>query len=411
MQNISQNLHGKTLLSSAPYGAPMATGSASMGILDGEAPRTAVSRGSARSHGRRGGGVARHASSRRNHRCPSTAGQAQRSNITSISMWLVPGNSRCPSTCTTRQFPLSIRSCVSRFRALNPQLTYTIRPMDRSSSPVQSIRTSCSPEHSDAGDWLRCPARTDPSASAPPPPPGCIGRERTSEAAPEAVRQAVGGACQSGWGPLLSVTHAIWTLLNIDEKGGQSRGFARGCPGGLGHDGGRRWGRAGERRTTATASPRRTQRPDTRRCASRSEWDGGTWAAAAEGGQRARRASAEHRPEAEPWPTKWTRATPSSEGPGSRGPGPGVRGGGGSGAARQHHRARAGPSAPLGDCVPGQSTGALRTALRAPALGMGPLRWGALYPPLFGGRSAPPASPCPATVPLTPSANGIRNRQ
>ena len=35
------------------------------------------------------------------------------------------------------------------------------------------------------------------------------GQERASEAAPEAVRQAVGGGCQSGWGRLLSVTNAI----------------------------------------------------------------------------------------------------------------------------------------------------------------------------------------------------------
>ena len=42
----------------------------------------------------------------------------------------------------------------------------------------------------------------------PPPPLGCIGREGTSEAAPAAVRQAVGGGCQSGWGRLLSVTNA-----------------------------------------------------------------------------------------------------------------------------------------------------------------------------------------------------------
>ena len=33
---------------------------------------------------------------------------------------------------------------------------------------------------------------------------GCISRERTSEAAPEGVRQAVGGHCRSGWGRLLS---------------------------------------------------------------------------------------------------------------------------------------------------------------------------------------------------------------
>ena len=38
---------------------------------------------------------------------------------------------------------------------------------------------------------------------------GCIGRQRTSQAAPEAVRQAVGGGCQSGCGRLLSVTNAI----------------------------------------------------------------------------------------------------------------------------------------------------------------------------------------------------------
>ena len=38
---------------------------------------------------------------------------------------------------------------------------------------------------------------------------GCIGRQGTSEAAPEALRQAVGGGCRGGWGQLLSVTNAI----------------------------------------------------------------------------------------------------------------------------------------------------------------------------------------------------------
>ena len=38
---------------------------------------------------------------------------------------------------------------------------------------------------------------------------GSITREGTPEAAPEPVRQAVGGGCQSGWGRLLSVTNAI----------------------------------------------------------------------------------------------------------------------------------------------------------------------------------------------------------
>ena len=37
----------------------------------------------------------------------------------------------------------------------------------------------------------------------------CIRREGTSEVAPEAVRHAVGGGCQSGRGRLLSVTNAI----------------------------------------------------------------------------------------------------------------------------------------------------------------------------------------------------------
>ena len=38
---------------------------------------------------------------------------------------------------------------------------------------------------------------------------GCIRREGGSEVAPEAVGQAVGGGCQSGWGRVLSVTNAI----------------------------------------------------------------------------------------------------------------------------------------------------------------------------------------------------------
>ena len=38
---------------------------------------------------------------------------------------------------------------------------------------------------------------------------GCVGREGASEAAPEAVRHAVGGGCRSGWGRLMSVTNAV----------------------------------------------------------------------------------------------------------------------------------------------------------------------------------------------------------
>ena len=38
---------------------------------------------------------------------------------------------------------------------------------------------------------------------------GCIKREGTSEGGPQAIRPAVGGGCQSGWGRVLSVTDAI----------------------------------------------------------------------------------------------------------------------------------------------------------------------------------------------------------
>ena len=38
---------------------------------------------------------------------------------------------------------------------------------------------------------------------------GRIRREGTSEAAPDVIRQAVGGGCQSSWGRLLLVTNAI----------------------------------------------------------------------------------------------------------------------------------------------------------------------------------------------------------
>ena len=43
----------------------------------------------------------------------------------------------------------------------------------------------------------------------PPPPRDALEGQGASEAASEAVRQAVGGGCQSGWGRLLSITNAI----------------------------------------------------------------------------------------------------------------------------------------------------------------------------------------------------------
>ena len=66
---------------------------------------------------------------------------------------------------------------------------------------------------------------------------GCIRREETSEAAPEAVRQAVGGGYQSGWGRLLSVTNAIeagacrqgdsgWAWAGRPAEGGATRRYA-----------------------------------------------------------------------------------------------------------------------------------------------------------------------------------------
>ena len=51
-------------------------------------------------------------------------------------------------------------------------------------------------------------------------PQGCIRREGTSEAAPEAVRQAVGGGCQSGWGRLLSVTNVEAGTCRPPWRGG-----------------------------------------------------------------------------------------------------------------------------------------------------------------------------------------------
>ena len=56
---------------------------------------------------------------------------------------------------------------------------------------------------------------------------GCVRRDGTSEAAPEAVGQAVGGGCQSGWRRLLLVTNAgrLWTACGqrrVDSKNSQT---------------------------------------------------------------------------------------------------------------------------------------------------------------------------------------------
>ena len=60
---------------------------------------------------------------------------------------------------------------------------------------------------------------------------GCIRREGTSEAAPAAVRKAVGGGCRSGWGRLLSVINAI--EAGLCRQGDSGWAYA-GRPGGGG---------------------------------------------------------------------------------------------------------------------------------------------------------------------------------
>ena len=63
---------------------------------------------------------------------------------------------------------------------------------------------------------------------------GCVRREGPSEAAPEAVRQAVGGGCQSGWGRLLSVTNAVEVgACRQGDSGWALAGRPRGGGGGL----------------------------------------------------------------------------------------------------------------------------------------------------------------------------------
>ena len=59
-----------------------------------------------------------------------------------------------------------------------------------------------------AHDPRRGPIQNHPHAAAPPA-PGMLGRAGAREEVPKAVRQAVGGGCQSGWRRLLAVTNAI----------------------------------------------------------------------------------------------------------------------------------------------------------------------------------------------------------
>ena len=62
---------------------------------------------------------------------------------------------------------------------------------------------------------------------------GCIRRGGTSAADPEAVRQAVGGGCQSGWGRLLSVTNAVEAGTCRQRDSGWAKAGHPGRGGGL----------------------------------------------------------------------------------------------------------------------------------------------------------------------------------
>ena len=57
--------------------------------------------------------------------------------------------------------------------------------------------------------------RQTAAGGAPPCPEGCRRREGASEAVPEAVRQAVGGGCRSGWGGYCRLQMALRPALGV----------------------------------------------------------------------------------------------------------------------------------------------------------------------------------------------------
>ena len=83
-------------------------------------------------------------------------------------------------------------------RGLSPGPTRALAPPKPPQSHIHSRRSHMPPK-----------VQHRSTICQPPPPQGGTRREGTSEVASEAVRQAVGGGCQSGWGRLLSVTNAI----------------------------------------------------------------------------------------------------------------------------------------------------------------------------------------------------------
>ena len=105
--------------------------------------------------------------------------QADRSCPSAASRVCVPHRTLCPEKAAGLNAPQS-RSCENKLP--NPHSQHTLAGTFRHVEGVQMAHGGGQ---------------------------GCIRREGASEAAPEAVRQAVGGGGQSGWGRLLAVTNAI----------------------------------------------------------------------------------------------------------------------------------------------------------------------------------------------------------
>ena len=93
-----------------------------------------------------------------------------------------PGACRISETAQTEWWPYPLRKCAGGYSRVRLKLQEHM---------VFSKATGEVSDRGTAGKCCFCPW------------------ERASEAAPEAVRQAVGEGCQSGWGRLLSVTNSI----------------------------------------------------------------------------------------------------------------------------------------------------------------------------------------------------------
>ena len=110
-------------------------------------------------------------------------------------------------------------------------------PLGHPGSAVACTALTCNPAPGDlthpdraaGGGWrFRCCQGRLRTPHPRPTAHGCIRREGTSEAAPEAVRQAAGGGCQSGWGRLLWHLPSGRQWVGIGRA--PSRGGGRGYP-------------------------------------------------------------------------------------------------------------------------------------------------------------------------------------